>query len=140
MKVLSATSETQGWRDNDFCWAVEGELVVFPPIECDCGTIDDECGCHRAMAGLASHRATTTIQVSDRVELDRETYFKLVADGLEQQGYLPCELRGDLEVEEWLRDLVQDLVRSAACFKTGTVLERRGDFLAVRRPSRLPLS
>ena len=29
MKVLTATGQTQGWRDNDFCWAVEGELVLF---------------------------------------------------------------------------------------------------------------
>ena len=31
MNVLTASSQTQGWRDNDFCWTVEGELVVFPP-------------------------------------------------------------------------------------------------------------
>jgi hypothetical protein len=34
MKVLTATSDTQGWRDNDFCWTVEGELVLLAPIEC----------------------------------------------------------------------------------------------------------
>jgi hypothetical protein len=34
MNVLTATSHTQGWRDNDFCWSVEGELVFMPPIEC----------------------------------------------------------------------------------------------------------
>ena len=27
MKVLTATSETQGARDNDFEWTIEGELV-----------------------------------------------------------------------------------------------------------------
>lgn len=133
MKVLTATSETQGWRNNDYCCTIEGELVVFPPIECDCGTIDDECGCHRGMAGLASHRATSTVMVSDRAELDRDTYSQLVADGLKEQGYLPAKLRGDPEVEEWLRDFVEDLVSSAARFDDRTVLERRGDFLRVRR-------
>jgi hypothetical protein len=31
MKVLISTDQTQGWRANDFCWTVEGELVFFPP-------------------------------------------------------------------------------------------------------------
>jgi hypothetical protein len=30
MKVFAATSETQGWRDNDYCCTIEGELVIFP--------------------------------------------------------------------------------------------------------------
>jgi hypothetical protein len=34
MKVLVATDQTRGWRANDFCWTVEGELVFFPPLEC----------------------------------------------------------------------------------------------------------
>ena len=33
MKVVTATSQTQGWRDNDFCWTVEGELLFFAPFE-----------------------------------------------------------------------------------------------------------
>ena len=33
MKVVTATSQTQGWRDNDFCWTVEGELLFFAPLE-----------------------------------------------------------------------------------------------------------
>jgi len=28
---------------NDFCWTVAGELVFFPPLEFDCGSIDDRC-------------------------------------------------------------------------------------------------
>ena len=135
MKVLTATSDTQGWRNNDYCFTVEGELVMFPPIECDCGTIDDGCGCHRGMAGLASHRATSTLKVVDRPELDRNEYCQLVAEGLKEQGYLPDRLRGDPEVEEWLRDFVEDLISSAAAFEPGTVLERRSDFLQIRSTS-----
>jgi hypothetical protein len=56
MNALTATKQTQGWRDNDFCWTLEGELVFFPPIECGRGSIDDGCGCRRSMAGLASQR------------------------------------------------------------------------------------
>lgn len=132
MKVLTATKKTQGWRDNDFCWAVEGELVVFPPIECSCGSVDDGCGCHRAMAGLASHRATTTIEVRERKDLNHKTYFALVADGLEAQGYLrPNSLR-DPEVRNWLVDVVGELEISARVFPAGAVLERRGNCLHLR--------
>jgi hypothetical protein len=73
MNVLTASTQTHGWRDNDFCWTVEGELVVFPPIECGRGSIDDVCGCRRSMAGLVSHRATTTIEVTDREGLGPDT-------------------------------------------------------------------
>ena len=38
------------------------------------------------MAGLVRHRATTTIKVIEREDLDPETYFVLIADGLESQG------------------------------------------------------
>lgn len=30
MKVLVATRRDQGARESDFCWAIEGELVVVP--------------------------------------------------------------------------------------------------------------
>ena len=86
MKVLAATRQTQGWRDNDFCSTVEGELVFFAPFECSRGFVDDDCGCRRSMAGLVRHRATTTIKVIEREDLDPETYFVLIADGLESQG------------------------------------------------------
>ena len=128
MKVLTATSQTQGLRDSDYCYTLEGELVMFPPIECDC----TGCGCRWGMAGLASHRATTTMMVADRVDLDLATYSDLVVGGIKEQGYLPEELRGDPEVQEWLRTFVDDLVNSAAGFEPGTVLERAGDGLRPR--------
>jgi hypothetical protein len=98
MNVLTATNQTQGWRGNDFCWTVEGELVVFPAIECGRGSIDDGCGCRRSMAGLASHRATTTIKMDPREGLDRDTYFMLISDGLGDQGYVTEELMRRIEM------------------------------------------
>ena len=133
MKVLTATNHTQGQRDNDFCWALEGELVLFPPIDCGRGSIDDRCGCRRSMAGLASHRATTTIQVEDRPELDPDTYFMLISDSLRDQGYVTEELMEDPEVDEWLRDITDELMHIADAFPAATVLERRGDLVSVRR-------
>ena len=36
MRVLVATSHTQGERPDDYCWTIEGELVRLPLLECDC--------------------------------------------------------------------------------------------------------
>lgn len=132
MRVLAATSQTQGWRDNDFSWTVEGELVFFGPLECGRGSIDDDCGCRRSMAGLVSHRATTTMKVVEREDLDADTYFALIADGLGSQGYVTEELMTDRDVNEWIRGLTDELIELAAGCPVGTVLERRGDVVASR--------
>ena len=133
MKVLTATNQTQGWRGNDFCWAIEGEMVVFPPLECGRGAIDDGCGCRRSMAGLVSHLATTTIEVVDREGLNPDTYFMLISDGLRDQGYVTDDLMRNGKVNEWLRDIADELMWMADAFPAGTVLERRGDVVGVRR-------
>lgn len=131
MKILSATTETQGWRANDFCHAVEGELVLFVP-SCDGESIDGDCGCRRAMAGSVSHRATTTIKVIDRNDLNPNKYFTLIADSLESQGYINERMLTDPEVNEWVQDLTDDLIRLANFYPVGTVLERRGDVMRSR--------
>ena len=85
------------------------------------------------MAGAASHRATTTIKVADREELDPGTYLMLISDGLRQQGYVTDELMREPDVNEWLRDLADELLGIADAFPVETVLERRGDLVNVRR-------
>ena len=132
MKVLTATCETQGWRDNDYCWAVEGELVYFVPIECDGESIDGRCGCRRGMAGVVSCRATTTIKVIERQDLDADTYSELIADAYQKQGYVTEELMATQEVREWLRTMADELAELARPWSVGTVLERRGDMLMCR--------
>lgn len=126
MKVLTATSKTQGQRENDFCFTVEGELVIEPVMECSLGSVDDHCGCRRAMAGLASHRPTTTIMVISRADLDPDTYLELIRDGIQAQGYLPGGLDKQPDVQEWLAQVAGDLLQIASLFRVGTVLERRG--------------
>ena len=108
-------------------------MLIFPPIECGRGSIDDDCGCRRSMAGLVSQRATTTIKVVAREELDPSTYLALISDGLTKQGYVTEELRTNPDVNEWLRDLTDELMSVANAFEVATVLERRGDFMNVRR-------
>lgn len=131
MKVLVATKQTQGLRANDFCCALEGEMVMFPPIECE--SIDASCGCRRSMAGLVSHLATTTIVVAEREELDPDTYFKVISEAHLHQGYVTRELMNDPDVNEWLHDITLELVQVAGMFAPGTVLERRDGFVTVRQ-------
>ncbi|MGH2827214.1 MAG: DUF7715 family protein, partial [Actinomycetota bacterium] len=119
--------------DNDFCWTVEGELVFLAPLQCEPGSVDDECGCRRAMAGMVSHHATTTIRVAHRDELNPDLYFKLVSEALRDQGYVPEESMTKPDVDEWLHDLTDELIFLGRTFEAGTVLERRGDFIGVRR-------
>ena len=135
MKVLTATAQTQGQRDNDFCWTVEGELVLLTPIECGRGSIDDRCGCRRSMAGLVSHRATTTIKVTELEQIDPDTYLALISDGLRDQGYVTKELMGSPDVNDWLHDLTDALTLIADRFAVGTVLERRGNWFSARQSS-----
>ncbi len=85
------------------------------------------------MAGLVSHRATTTIKVADREELDPDTYFIVISDGLEGQGYVTKKLMEDPDVNEWLGDVTNELMGIAEPFAVGTILERRGDLVTVRR-------
>lgn len=132
MKVLVATRETQGWRDNDFCWAVEGELVIFIVMECGSGSIDDGCGCRRSMSGMVSQRATTTVKVVERKELDPSTYLDMVADGLRDRGYITNDLLVIPDVKEWVDDLALELAAIALAFPVGTILERRGETITVR--------
>ena len=133
MRILTATNQTQGRRGDDFCWTVEGELVLFPPLECGRGSIHDRCGCRRSLAGLASHRATTTIQVEDRTELDPDTYFMLISGSLRDQGYVTPRPMADPKVNQWLWDITDELMHIAGTFPVATVLERRGDLVSVRR-------
>lgn len=125
MFVLEATSETQGARDDDYTWTIEGEPVL-PPLG---GCADDRCGCDRGFAGMRSHRATTTARIADRPVLDEDGYRDLLIEGLEEQGYgvVGRELLDDL-VDAFV-STVQALGRSLG---PGTVLGCSAGSLLVR--------
>ena len=55
MKLLVATTKTQGQRKNDFCWVPEDEIVQFAFV-CDGEKIDGSCGCRRSMSGTGRPR------------------------------------------------------------------------------------
>ena len=122
MKVLVATSETQGQRRNDFDYCVEGELVTVGLV---CATDrrdpDGGCGCGRAFAGLNSHRGTTTAKVKE-VELSKNDYIEALRSSLAQQGWPTSDVA---ELAGWLAQLVSE-------WPVGTIVERRIDDILVR--------
>ena len=79
MKLLTATTETQGQRASDFAWCVPGEIVSPVRLVCDRDREegpDGGCGCGRSFTGLSSSRGTTTAIVTD---IDGYTFDDLVA-------------------------------------------------------------
>ena len=117
MRVLVATHQMQGQRDNDFNFCNEGELVAFDGFECDGGTVDDNCGCRRGLGGLRTWMATSTFKVAES-ELTQSEYTNHVVDMKNKQGW-------NGGYERWAPQ-VDLLLSIAKQFPVGTVLERRG--------------
>lgn len=131
MKVFVATSRTQGAEPDDHCFALEGELVHLPVLEC---ATPESCGCLRAFAGVASHRATTTAEVAER-ELTHDDVIAAVTDSLVDGGWVddldadPATTR-EAELLAW--EVTADLLELAARLPVGTVLARRGPNVVIR--------
>lgn len=125
VKVLVATARTQGQRPTDFNYCVEGELVwLSEPCSTDANRLPNSCGCGRAFAGLASHRATTTAAIVD-LPISPEEYEVALRSGLHEAGW-PVALASQLAREQ------ADI---AGRWAMGSVIERDIDLLALR-PSR----
>ena len=128
MRVLIATEEGQGTRPGDYCWTVEGELVLIGPmLECH---EPQRCGCGRGFPGLGSARATTTAMVVERAGIGPDDLRKAIHDSLERQGWL-----GDLDPEE-AGALIDEEARliswTAAQFPLGAVLSRHDGSVSLR--------
>lgn len=124
MKVLTATTLTNGERDNDFNWCTPGELVMFGVI---CGRDlrdpDNGCGCGRAFAGMHSHRATTTAMIEDR-SISTGNLEVAVRASLEDGGYI--DAAHPHEDDQAMIDEAIDLIRRVTeAFPVGTVVGTR---------------
>jgi len=86
MKVLVATSKTQGAREDDFSRTVDGELVfdAGPCVAVLEGAVWD-CDCSIAFRGVASAELTTTAVVAD-LPMGLKEYQRAVRDGLRRMG------------------------------------------------------
>ena len=130
MKLLTATRERQGERDGDFCFAVEGELVLLGFVcATDEANPDGGCGCGRAFSGMSSMRATTTALVRD---LDI-TYddLRMAVEGYHVAAGMGPDVIGRAGFEEVVSATLEDLAQIAHV-PVGAVVGRRLDNLTWR--------
>ena len=118
MKILVATNETQGRRENDFFWCEPGEIVKFG-FECDGETIDGKCGCKRSMSGIKSFKATTTMKVVD-MDITKEELKKQLIESDKKAGWNMTE--------DFIEEEMEELLRIADTFEVGMIVEKRGEF------------
>lgn len=142
MRVLVATNELQGHRNNDYAHTVEGELVVAEVTEC----ANPSCGCDRGFPGLASSKATTTAIVVDLPHITPGDLYTVVADWLDRSGWSELFRSADHaddhftsefdDVEEMLDAIVDEHLETIATicdsFPVGTVVERSGTMIRAR--------
>jgi hypothetical protein len=130
MKLLTATRERQGEQDGDFCFAIEGELVL-PGFVCATDEADPEggCGCGRAFSGMSSMRATTTALVRDLdVSVDD---VRLAVEGYYVSAGTGPDVIGGAEFQEVVSATLEDLAEIAR-LPVGAVVGRRLDNLVWR--------
>lgn len=111
MKVFTARHPEPPGPD-DFCFALEGELVTMPLEVCD----DPECGCAWSMAGLVSAKATTGFVVTE-LDMSFTDYVSALRDGYARQGWWTEEADDD-----WLITEAVALARAAEQLPVGVPL------------------
>lgn len=117
MKIFVATSKTQGQRSNDFIACGENEIVNFGSM-CDRSKADDSCGCARAMVGLNSRKATTTVKVIDS-DMTLNDLIKLLHASDIEVGF------GSFMDEATELKAAKQLVELADQFEIGDIIEPR---------------
>ena len=131
MKLLTATRERQGERDGDFCFAVEGELVLLGYVcATDQADPDGGCGCGRAFSGMSSMRATTTALVRN-LDLSVDDV-RLAVEGYYVAAGMGPDLLSRQEFAELVAATVDDMVDVASGLPDGAVVGRRLDDLIWR--------
>ena len=131
MRVLRATTATNGDVAGDYTAGVPGELVYLGLVcATDRNDPDGGCGCGRGFSGLNSARATTTAVVAD-VPLSEVEVREAYRSGLTGQGWINSRM-SEAEVDEFLDEVVGVVTRIAEHFSVGTVLGRRLDQVVSR--------
>jgi hypothetical protein len=109
---MVALREAKRPRDGDFNFCVPGELVRFPFDACDC----PDCGCDRAMAGMASSKGTTIFEVRERPDMTIEEYRLVFLEALSREGWLKHTTPKErLELNAWIDEHLDEANR----FKAG---------------------
>lgn len=126
MRALVATSRTQGDRDGDYMACIPGELAWLPWI-CDLDRRDPAhgCGCSRGFGGLASHRACTTVEVTE-LEMSEAELTLAFETSLRDQGWIPADASPAV-VAEVLEDTLGVVLAVAEAVPVGTLVRRDFD-------------
>lgn len=126
MKVMVATTRTQGDLPGDYTFCVPGELLWLAMI-CDRDRRDPDggCGCGRGFDGLTSHRATTTGEIVES-EMSKAELRLAVRTSLTDQGWLPESL-GSAESLAIVEQVAGEVLAIAQALPVGTVVRRRID-------------
>jgi hypothetical protein len=138
MKLLTATRRGQGEQAGDFCFAIEGELVILGFIcATDRNNPDGGCGCGRAFSGLSSKKATTTALVRDLdISVD---HLRLAVESYYAAGGMGPNVLGAREFSDLVAETVAELADLAPLLPPDAVIGRRLDDLIVRsEPSPVP--
>jgi len=123
MKVLIATNEKQGERENDFSFTNEGEFVKFG-MECDGEEIDGSCGCRRSVAGFDTLRGTTTFKVVEE-DITEDKFIELYKESDKKAGW-------NFEDKDMTK-MAKELISIAQSFPVNSVLEKRGNKIVMRK-------
>lgn len=135
MKILVATKETQGKRKSDFSHVEEGELIYFGsgPCDRDKDDIDGGCGCMRAVVGIKTGMATTTFKVVE-TDLRPSEVLALVKETYVKSGF------GKYMTEKDYMDETGELIMLASKYKVGSVMEKRGNVIRVRKSGEIKVN
>lgn len=100
----------------DFCHGIDGELAVVTSLVCDA----QNCGCDRAVIGLNSAKASTTVKVAD-LELGPDDAVTACIAYLDYSGW-SAAIGSVEEVREVAEKIISASAAVAAIHPVGTVL------------------
>lgn len=115
---------------DDFSFTVAGELVHLPIEVCD----SVQCGCHRAMWGFGSHRATSCFLVRD-LQIDESTFALLLLESLAGGGWIDADSKAE---NEWVHRLAAIHVRLARSLPVESPLRLDDDRIVARASELTP--
>lgn len=123
--IFVSTTETQGQRDDDFCSAPEGEIVVFSVRPCASHAPDDRCGCDHSMTSIDSLQSSTTTMKVVMFDGTYEDLDKMIVRHLRDDGWVR-----PVYVQKIDNNFALRISKEAAKFSVGTIVEyRNGVFL-----------
>ncbi len=124
MKILVATKEIQGQRENDFFWTKENEILM-DSFECERDEAEDgSCGCRRSLVGVETKRATTTFKVTES-DLNKSEIIKLFSKSFE-------EAFPSVNLSQEAEDSANYILEIAEKFEVEEILEKRGRVIQKR--------